>query len=140
MQPPQMIRQRTLALILLSILSANVPADEGRPGSEPFAHVFRAPDGVELKAYTFSPPFKKGSDHRPGIVIFYGGGWAMGEPAWSFSLARHFAERGMVAVAAQYRLSDQKSITPIEAMSDARATIRWMRSNALSLGIDPNRL
>ena len=99
-----------------------------------------APGGVELKAYAFSSPLQKGSEHRPGIVVFHGGGWAMGEPAWAFSRARHFAERGMVAVAVQYRLSDQKSITPVEAMSDARAAIRWIRSEARSLGIDPKRI
>ena len=46
----------------------------------------------------------------------------------------------MVAVAAQYRLSDQKSITPIEATDDARAVIRWMRSQAKSLGIAQERI
>jgi acetyl esterase len=133
-------RVRMLACVLLSALSAEVAAEERRAVSAPAAHVLSAPGGVELKAYAFSPPLIKGNDPRPAIVIFYGGGWAMGEPAWSFSLAHHFAERGMVAVAAQYRLSDQKSITPVEAMSDARATIRWMRSKAPSLGIDPNRI
>jgi acetyl esterase/lipase len=83
---------------------------------------------------------KKGDARRPAIVIFHGGGWAAGEPAWDFSLAHHFAERGMVAVAAQYRLSDQKTITPVDAMADARAVIRWMRAQASSLGIDPNRI
>ncbi len=74
------------------------------------------------------------------IVLFHGGGWAMGEPAWAFSRAQHFAERGMVAIAAQYRLSDQKAITPHEAMADARAVIRWVRAHADSLGIDPKRV
>jgi acetyl esterase/lipase len=46
----------------------------------------------------------------------------------------------MVAIAAQYRLSDQKDITPLEAMADARDVIRWMRSHANSLGIDPKRI
>jgi acetyl esterase/lipase len=64
----------------------------------------------------------------------------MGEPSWAFARARHFAERGLVAVAAQYRLSDQKTITPLEAMADARAVIRWMRSNAGMLGIDADRI
>ena len=133
-------RMLMLTLILLSLPSAEVRAEERRPIGEPTAHVFRAPGGVELKAYVFSLPLQKDSDPRPGIVLFHGGGWAMGEPAWAFSRARHFAERGMVAVAAQYRLSDQKSISPIEAMSDARAAIRWTRSEARSLGIDPRRI
>jgi acetyl esterase len=133
-------RMLMFALILLGLPSAGVPAAESRPVGEPAAHVFRAPGGVELKAYVFSSPLPKGSKPRPAIAVFHGGGWAMGEPAWAFSRARHFAERGMVAVAVQYRLSDQKSITPLEAMSDARAAIRWIRSEARSLGVDPGRI
>lgn len=107
---------------------------------EPRAHVFASFEGVDLKAYVFSPNADRTGEPRSGIVLFYGGGWAQGEPAWAFARARHFAEQGMVAVAAEYRLSDQKSITPIEAMADARAVIRWMRSQATSLGIDPSRI
>jgi acetyl esterase/lipase len=94
---------------------------------------------MQLKAYVFSPD-KRGSERRPAIVLFHGGGWTMGEPSWAFSRARHFAERGMVAVAAQYRLSDQKEVTPHEAMADARAVIRWVRLHADSLDIDPKRV
>jgi acetyl esterase len=133
-------RMRLLILVLLSLRAADVPAAESRPVGEPGEHVFKAPGGVELKAYAFAPPLQKGREHRPAIVIFHGGGWAMGEPTWGFSRARHFAEQGMVAFAVQYRLSDQKTITPVEAMSDARAAIRWMRSEARSLGIDPARI
>jgi len=43
-------------------------------------------------------------------------------------------------VAVQYRLSDQKAITPFEAMSDARASIRWVRLNAVKLGVHPKRI
>jgi acetyl esterase/lipase len=64
----------------------------------------------------------------------------MGEPEWAFPRARHFAERGLVAIAAEYRLSTQKDVTPIEAMADARAVIRWMRAKADSLGIDPEKI
>jgi acetyl esterase/lipase len=74
------------------------------------------------------------------VVVFHGGGWTIGEPTLEFPLAFHFAELGMTCVVAQYRLSDQKSITPLEAMADARAVIRWMRANADSLGIDGDRI
>src|SRR6187455_156413 len=99
-------RLSILTLVLLGSPSAGLPAEETRPVGEPAVHVFKAPGGVELKAYVFSPPLQKGSAPRPAIVIFHGGGWAMGEPAWAFSRARHFAERGMVGLAVQYRLSD----------------------------------
>ncbi len=45
-----------------------------------------------------------------------------------------------MAIAAQYRLSDQKSVTPLEAMEDTRAVIQWIRSGATWLGVDPKRI
>jgi acetyl esterase/lipase len=102
-------------------------------------HVYAQPSGTQLKAYVFSPD-KRSAERRPAIVLFHGGGWTMGEPSWAFSRARHFAERGMVAVAVQYRLSDQREVTPHEAMADARAVIRWVRLHADSLDIDPKRV
>ena len=47
---------------------------------------------------------------------------------------------GIVSIAGEYRLSDQKNITPLEAMSDVRDLIRWVRENFASLGVDPNRI
>ena len=105
----------------------------------PVERVFASPQGADLKAYVFAPPGAK-NESRPAIVIFYGGGWSMGEPSWAFSRAQHFARLGMVAVAAQYRLSDQKSITPLDAISDAKAVIRWMRAEAKSLGIAADQI
>jgi acetyl esterase/lipase len=46
----------------------------------------------------------------------------------------------MVAIAVQYRLSDYKDVTPIEAMDDVCAAIRWVRARAASLGVDPKRI
>lgn len=46
----------------------------------------------------------------------------------------------MVAVAAQYRLTNTQDITAIESMSDARDLIMWMRLNADSLNIEPDSI
>jgi acetyl esterase len=46
----------------------------------------------------------------------------------------------MVAIAGEYRLSDQKTITPLEAMADARDLIRWVRKQATDLSVDPHRI
>ncbi len=136
---PSTWRSRLGAIPLLLAVASSAAA-QGEPAQrEPIEHVYATPGGTQLKAYVFSPE-KPGGERRPAIVLLHGGGWTMGEPQWAFSRARHFAERGMVAIAAQYRLSDQKAITPIEAMEDASAVIRWMRVRAGSLEIDPNRI
>lgn len=126
----------TMQLLLVPSVAAT--QDVAAPRA-PVEHVYAKPDGTQLKAHVFSLG-KPGGPRRSAIVLFHGGGWTMGEPAWAFSRAKHFAERGMVAVAAQYRLSDQKDVTPHEAMADARAVIRWVRVHADSLGIDPKRV
>lgn len=97
-------------------------------------------DNIDLKAYVFTLDSLKNSNNLPAIIIFHGGGWAFGEASWSFGRANHFAKLGFVAIAAQYRLSDQKKITPIDAMEDARDIIKWIRSNKKLLKIDPNKL
>jgi acetyl esterase/lipase len=135
---------RSVSLWIVATLQLLVVADvatarQDPAGRAPAEHVYAEPGGTKLKAYVFSPG-EPGAAQRSAIVLFHGGGWAMGEPEWAFSRARHFAERGMVAVAAQYRLSDQKEITPREAMADASAAIRWVRAQAGSLGIDPQRV
>lgn len=103
-------------------------------------YTYSKKDSIELKAYVFSKDSFRDKMNLPVIVIFHGGGWASGEASWSFGRAKHFAELGFVSVAAQYRLSDQKNITPIDAMEDARDIIKWTRSNHSLLRIDPNKV
>ena len=128
-----------LVVTLLFIASAIAASQTQPTPMEPVEHVYAEPNGTRLKAYVFSPE-DRGPKRRSAIVLFHGGGWDTGEPAWAFSRAKHFAQLGMVAIAAQYRLSDQKETTPIEAMADARAVIRWARAQAGSLGIDSKRV
>ncbi len=127
-------------IVMLSALGAKSPGQGANAVTMPAEHVFARYGDVALKVYVFRPRSEIPTRSRAAIVLFHGGGWASGEPSWAFGRAKHFAEHGMVAVAAQYRLSDQKQITPIEAMDDARKAIRWVRSNADRLGVDPDRI
>ena len=115
-------------------------AQDGATVGGPTSYVFASPGGVPLKANVFTLTGQKTGERRAAIVIFHGGGWSEGEPEWAFARARHFAARGLIAIAAQYRLSDQKTVTPLDTMADARAVIRWMRTQAGALGIDPGRI
>ncbi|MBM4172254.1 MAG: alpha/beta hydrolase [Ignavibacteria bacterium] len=103
-------------------------------------YIYSQKGNIELKAYLFSKDSIDNKTDLPAIVIFHGGGWAYGDASWSFGRAKHFANLGFVSVAAQYRLSDQKEITPLEAMEDAKEIIKWMRTNSSLLKIDPNKI
>lgn len=127
-------------ILLVGWWSPAVGAQPASAAAGPQTEVYRSVGGVDLKAHVFRPPRAACAEQCPAMVLFHGGGWYMGEAEWMFARARRYAELGMVAVAAQYRLSDQKSVTPLEAMADARAVIRWMRSHAARLGIRTDRI
>lgn len=82
----------------------------------------------------------KPSDKRPAIVFFFGGGWTHGTPAQFKPQAEHFAKRGLVCARADYRLRSKDNITPDKCVEDALSAMRWVRSHATELGIDPNRI
>ena len=54
--------------------------------------------------------------------------------------AAHLASRGMVAISAEYRTEERNNTTPQECVKDAKSAMRWIRTNATRLGIDPNRI
>lgn len=132
-------RARCLSVVLALASFGTSGLGQEKPTTNPLRQVYAGRGDAELAAYVFQPE-SKAARPRAAIVLFHGGGWAMGEPSWAFGRARHFAAHGMVAVAVQYRLSDQKEITPADAVEDARTVIRWVRSRAGDLGVDPKRI
>ena len=98
--------------------------------------------GTELKLWIFSPPSAPSSVPRaaPAIVFFFGGGWTSGSPQQFEAQCRHFASRGMVAIAADYRVKSRQDAKPVQCIADARSAVRWVRAHAATLGIDPQRI
>jgi len=132
-----MLNKSTLAAVAIC-LAVGFPA-LGADNEEPDRRVYAVRGGVELQAHVFQPT-ADAPRPAPAIVIAHGGGWAMGEPSWGYGRARHFASLGIVSICVQYRLSDQETITPLEAMDDVAAAVRWTRTNSDELGIDPGRV
>lgn len=130
-------------VVLVAVgLAGSLPsafAQEGEPSRAPVAYTYREAGDTELKLYVFTPDGERQSGRAPAILLFHGGGWAVGEPGWTFDAARRYAAHGLVAVSVQYRLSDER-FTPIDALADACASFQWVRSRAASLGVDPRRI
>tara|TARA_R110002096_G_scaffold352023_1_gene545002 strand:+ start:677 stop:1555 length:879 start_codon:yes stop_codon:yes gene_type:complete len=103
-------------------------------------HVYREVDDVQLKLWAFNPEGWKASDSRPAIVFFFGGGWSGGNPIQFERHSRLLAERGMVALVADYRVASRHGTKANECVEDARAAIRFLRSQSKILGIDPDRI
>jgi len=98
--------------------------------------------GGEAKLYlhTFLPSGWKDTDKRGVVLIFHGGGWAKGNPTIYVPDAKYWASRGLVGIAGQYRLGDREGLTPAECVADAKSAVRYLRSHAAELGIDPQRI
>ena len=75
---------------------------------------------------------------RMAIVHFHGGGFAAGNKNNLAERLKSLSARGYVNVAAQYRLAGVAK-WPAQ-MEDVKASIRWTRANAATLGIDPARI
>jgi acetyl esterase/lipase len=118
-------------------------------GGRAFGEAGAAPRGPEVykiaseRKLTLSldyPPDWKASDKRPAVVFFFGGGWTSGTLAQFKPQAEYFAKRGLVCVRPDYRLRAKDGITPDKCVEDAISAMRWVRSHAAQLGIDPNRI
>lgn len=84
--------------------------------------------------------FRTGTNPAPALLFVHGGGWAQGMPALYAPHARYFAARGGVAITVQYRLTAQAGITVFDCIADVKAAVRWVRSHARELGIDPAKI
>ena len=78
------------------------------------------------------------STKRMAIIHFHGGGFAAGNKNNLAERLKSLSARGYVNVAAQYRLAGVAK-WPAQ-MEDVKASIRWTRANAATLGIDPARI
>lgn len=101
---------------------------------------YRKIEGGELNLYILNPPNHRPGDKSPAIVFFFGGSWRRGQPSQFARQAQYFAARGMVAICADYRVRERQGTTPFECVADGKAAVRWIRSHAGELGIDPHRI
>jgi acetyl esterase len=108
--------------------------------AEPEAYTYQRVDGRELKAYVFEPQHAEYGKPRAAMLVFHGGAWDHGSATWTFGQARYFATLGMVGISIEYRLANGESVTPFDAVEDARAAVRWARSKADLLNLDPKRV
>ena len=103
------------------------------------SHTYKSIDGVTLRLHIFQPNDAK-AEPRAAIVFFFGGGWRQGSVNQFIPHAEHLSNLGVTAVIADYRVFSRHGSTVADAVSDAKSAIRWMRSHAERLGIDPQRI
>ncbi|HVY93568.1 MAG TPA: alpha/beta hydrolase, partial [Bryobacteraceae bacterium] len=101
---------------------------------------YKTAGDTQLKLYIFRPAGNKAGNRTPAIVFYFGGGWVNGSPEQFHRQCLYFSSRGMVAIAVDYRVRSRNNTTPLDAVRDAKSSMRWVRTNAGRLGIDPSRI
>lgn len=104
--------------------------------------VYKKVGDRELVLHIFEPEGFAAGDKRPCFHIIHGGGWQGMEPRRMFPFAHDMAKRfGMVGISVQYRLYNPTTgVTVFDCVKDARSSVRYVRSHAQELGIDPDRI
>jgi acetyl esterase/lipase len=106
---------------------------------------------VDLKLDLYQPTGDAVAQ-RPALVWIHGGGFTTGDKSTGASRATYFARLGYVVVSINYRLlspdgcggtrepppSCEQAV--IAAQHDAQAAVRWLRANADTYRIDPDRI
>jgi acetyl esterase/lipase len=102
--------------------------------------VYKTANDFDLKLNIIYPKeYKKGKKY-PAIIFFFGGGWKSGN-VHQFEQQCHFlAKRGLIAMAANYRVSSRNNSTPFDAVEDAKSAMRYIIKHAKDLGINKNKI
>ena len=126
--------KKTLLLFLAILLPGLASYGEAR------VETYKTIGDVKLDLFVQLPDGWKPADKRPAIVFFFGGGWTGGTTKQFENQCRYLAARGMVAMAADYRVASRHHVKAASCVADAKSAIRWVRANAAKLGIDPQRI
>ena len=132
-----------LALHVAAPASITAATAAAAGGSSSSVVCFKTPEaGAALQLHVFTPPGYSPTDARPAAVFFFGGGWLGGAPTQFFPHCEWLSQqRGMVAISCEYRTaSSHDGATPFDCVADGRSAMRWVRSHAAELGVDPHRI
>lgn len=125
-----------------SILQRVAPIGEARDREilkDAATYVYQERPQGPVQAHLFFPENTSDAP-RTVVVFFHGGFWDSPTPTQFVPHCLHFASRGAVAVAAETRTSARHGTGPLEAIDDARDLIRWLRHNADTFNLDPDRV
>jgi acetyl esterase/lipase len=118
--------------------SATAAANAPEPPDFDEKHAYKKVGDTSLWLYAYQPKDHQADAQTPAIVFFFGGGWRNGSPGQFAHHCKYFAERGMVAITVEYRVSSRHSVKIEDCVEDAKSAMRWVRGNAKQLGIDPD--
>ena len=134
------MKQLALSLAVLCAFTAAAQRKQAWPDKLEGAEkvVYKTVGDVKLHLHIFRPVKQKAN--APAIVFFFGGGWKSGTPKQFEQQCRYLANRGMVAMTAEYRIRNLHGTLANACVEDGKSAVRWIHANAKKLGVDPNRI
>lgn len=93
----------------------------------------------DLALDLYEPPVDPAGD-RPVVIWVHGGGFTSGNRGAMRAFALDSARRGYVAATIDYRTEGETLAGLQVALGDARRAVRWFRSRAAELRVDPDRI
>ncbi len=127
-----------ISLSKLAFPQQTAPAPTSLTGA--ISKVYKTVGETKLYLHIYQPAEQTSKAKLPAIVFFFGGGWRQGSPAQFIEHCKYLAERGMVAITAEYRVKSRHNVIPLECIADAKSAMRWVRVHAAELGIDADRI
>jgi acetyl esterase len=115
------------------------PQPASLTGATPY--VYKSIQGIDLHLHVFNPAASgKAASKRPAIVFFFGGAWMIGSVTELVRPAEYFSSRGATAILVEYRVFCRSGADIVDEIADAKSAVRWVRSHAGELAIDPDRI
>lgn len=100
---------------------------------------FKEIGGKNLRLHLFEPS-DTATSPRAAIVFFFGGGWSGGTPEQFSPQARYLADRGMLALCAEYRVYTRDKAMVVDCVADAQDAMLYVRKHAEEWKVDPKRI
>ncbi|MBK7035038.1 MAG: alpha/beta hydrolase [Chitinophagales bacterium] len=97
-------------------------------------------DSVEMHLNIYYPENHLTNLPSPVIIYFFGGAFIHGSPIQFEEHCKYFAGRGIVAIAADYRVISRNKGNALNCIYDAKSAIRYLREHARELNIDPDKI
>lgn len=103
--------------------------------------VYKTVGDRELNLHIFEPEGHQATDKRAVFLAIHGGGWTGGDSRRMYPIADRFRKLGMVGISVEYRLLNRPPGTTVfDCVQDGRSAVRYIRSHAEELGIDPHQI
>lgn len=128
---------------LCTLLLLTLGLSQAKPALTNIVYSTAGDQQQKLDVY-FPAGFEPGkSPARPAVLCIHGGAWRGGSKADMAPFAEELTRHGYVSVSISYRLFDPakhpENVWPAQ-YDDAQRAVRWMRANADTIGIQPDRI